>query len=397
MFANQAEVHMKYYYKVFIGILFFLLTQVAFVKAQKALSLRAAIAAEEGALQRQDKQQRAEAEKEWKQGYVEAGPYKMKFDYKVYGLKPHDGRSLYISMHGGGGVPEAENDQQWKNQIKLYAPAEGVYFVPRSPTNSWNQWHQSHVDSLFAKVIRNAVIMEGVNPDKVYLLGYSAGGDGTYQIATRMADHFAAASAMAGHPGDARPENLYNLPFTIFMGGKDEAYNRNGLAEVWRRQLDSLRKDNPGGYIHKVTVYDDLGHWMKRKDTVALPWLAAYQRNALPKKVVWIQDDVDDKDFYWLAVPAGESKTGARAVVSIRNNVINIEENDHPNLIIMLNDRLINLNQKVLIKYQGKAIAKERIGRSKKIIEETAQRLDPSLIFSAGIYIENNVFKGQLK
>ena len=47
--------------------------------------------------------------------------------YKVYGEKPADGRSLYISMHGGDNAPTELNNQQWRNQIMLYTPAEGVY------------------------------------------------------------------------------------------------------------------------------------------------------------------------------------------------------------------------------------------------------------------------------
>ena len=38
----------------------------------------------------------------------------------------------------------------------------------------------------------------GVDSDRVYLMGYSAGGDGVYQVAPRMADRFAAAAMMAG-------------------------------------------------------------------------------------------------------------------------------------------------------------------------------------------------------
>ena len=45
-----------------------------------------------------------------------------------------------------------------------------------------------------------AVINEDVNPNKVYLLGYSAGGDGVYQLAPRMADRWAAAAMMADSP-----------------------------------------------------------------------------------------------------------------------------------------------------------------------------------------------------
>ena len=74
------------------------------------------------------------------------------------------------------------------------------------------------------------MLLAGANPDKVYLMGYSAGGDGVYQLAPRMADRFAAASMMAGHPGNASPLGLRNLPFAIFSGADDAAYNRNKVA-----------------------------------------------------------------------------------------------------------------------------------------------------------------------
>ena len=62
----------------------------------------------------------------------------MPFDYRVFGNKPADGRSLYISMHGGGGTTTEKNDQQWQNQITLYQPTEGVYLAPRA---SWDEWN----------------------------------------------------------------------------------------------------------------------------------------------------------------------------------------------------------------------------------------------------------------
>ena len=62
----------------------------------------------------------------------------MPFYYTVSGDKPKNGRSLYISLHGGGGVPKQVNDQQWENQKRLYRVKEGVYLAPRAPTNARN-------------------------------------------------------------------------------------------------------------------------------------------------------------------------------------------------------------------------------------------------------------------
>jgi poly(3-hydroxybutyrate) depolymerase len=146
------------------------------------------------------KQLRLALENQWKNKALIHDDDTLRFDYKIFGERPADGRSLYISMHGGGNAPARVNDQQWKNQVGLYKPAEGVYLAPRAPTNTWNLWHEPHIDTLFEQLIRAAVLFEGVNPNKVYIMGYSAGGDGVYQLAPRMADRWAAAAMMAGHP-----------------------------------------------------------------------------------------------------------------------------------------------------------------------------------------------------
>src|SRR5690606_16640843 len=118
------------------------------------------------------------------------------------------------------------------------------------------------------------------------------GGDGVWQFAPRMADRFAAAAMMAGHPNEARLDGLRNLPFAIFMGAKDAAYDRNKIAAERAAELDKLEQADPGGYIHMSRIYEGLGHWMERKDAEALPWLEKFRRDPWPEKIVWLQDDV---------------------------------------------------------------------------------------------------------
>ena len=100
------------------------------------------------------------------------GDMTMRWLEKTFGEAPADGRSLWISMHGGGEAPEQVNTQQWQNQIRLYQPEEGIYIAPRAPTDKWNMWHQEHIDPMFAHLIESMVALRGVNPDKVYLMGY---------------------------------------------------------------------------------------------------------------------------------------------------------------------------------------------------------------------------------
>ena len=129
---------------------------------------------------------------------IELGGLKMPFDWLSFGgtnAIPPGGRSLFISMHGGGGAPKQVNDAQWTNQIRLgksYRPDEGIYVAPRAPNDAWDMWHQAHIDDFFARLIEDFVVLEHVNPNRVYVLGYSAGGDGVYQLAPRTPDRWAA-------------------------------------------------------------------------------------------------------------------------------------------------------------------------------------------------------------
>ena len=98
--------------------------------------------------------------------------------------------------------------------------------APRAPTNNWNLWHEPHIDGLFARLIEDFVLLRGVHPDKVYLLGFSAGGDGVWQLAPRMPYRFAAAAMMAGHTNGVCTLGVRNLPFAMFVGSDDVAYQR---------------------------------------------------------------------------------------------------------------------------------------------------------------------------
>nr|MCS5660786.1 hypothetical protein [Dehalococcoidia bacterium] len=64
---------------------------------------------------------------EMKSKSISLGGKTMKFDFIVFGEKPKNGRSLFISMHGGGGAPPKVNESQWRNQMRLYKPKEGIY------------------------------------------------------------------------------------------------------------------------------------------------------------------------------------------------------------------------------------------------------------------------------
>lgn len=317
------------------------------------------------------------------------GELKMPFFYQTFGERPESGRSLYISLHGGGGAPAAVNDRQWENQKRLYRPEEGIYLAPRAPTNTWDLWHQAHIDPLFSRLIENLIVLEDVDPDRVYLMGYSAGGDGVYQLAPRMADRWAAAAMMAGHPNETSPLGLRNLPFTIHVGGRDDAYNRNQVARQWEQQLADLRAGDPDGYVHLVKIYPDKGHWMDREDAAALAWMAQFRRDPLPTRIVWKQDDVTHSRFYWLTVEPDRGESRAEMVAGRTGQRVDVTAQGIDRVTVRLNDRMLDLDQPVTITSGARTLFQGQVSRTIALLATTlAERGDPRSVFSGEVTVE---------
>jgi len=317
------------------------------------------------------------------------GELRMPFWYRSFGEAPADGRSLYISMHGGGGAPAAVNDQQYENQKRLYKPAEGIYLVPRAPTNTWNLWHEQHIDDFFDRLIVNLVVFENVNPNRVYLMGYSAGGDGVYQLAPRLADRLAAAAMMAGHPNESRPEGLRNIGFTLHMGANDGAYNRNTVAAEWGRRMKALQEQDPTGYVHEVTLHEGLGHWMQLKDAVAVPWMAKFQRNPWPARVVWVQDDVRHSRFYWLQVNAEQSKAGDGVTAEVAEGAVRITSSTPDELTLLLSDTLLPLDKPLAVIHPGGARTEHKLERTAGVLATALRdRSDVAGLYSTVLKVQ---------
>lgn len=331
---------------------------------------------------------RKSREAEMKARELVLGELKMPFSYAVFGEKPSTGRSLYISLHGGGGAPKNVNDSQWQNQKRLYRPEEGVYLAPRAPTDTWNLWHQAHIDEFFDRLIENLIVFEDVDPDRVYLLGYSAGGDGVFQLAPRMADRWAAAAMMAGHPNETSPLGLRNLPFTIHMGALDSAYNRNQVAAEWEQKLAALHRDDPEGYVHLVRIHPEKKHWMDGEDAVAIPWMSQFRRQLLPQRIVWKQDDVTQDRFYWLSVDATDRTDRAEVIVQRNAQAFDIRSSDMGRVTIRLSDDLLDLDQPVLVNFQDRQCFQGPVDRTIAVLAKTlAERGDPRGMFSSEVTV----------
>ena len=311
---------------------------------------------------------------------IELKDKKIKFDIKHFGEQGEDGWSLFISLHGGGGTTESENNRLWNRHKTLYELEDGILFTPRSPSNTWNMWFQSHVDTFFNRIIQNMIAFHNVDPNKIYIMGRSAGGDGIYQVAPRMADRFAAAAMSAGHPNDSSPLGLRNTAFTIHMGENDSLYNRNDMAVKWGNDLRKLNEEDPEGYRYYIKIYKNKGHWMDNLEASALDWMSDFIRNPYPTKVVLKQGNVLHKRFYWLRNE--DPSFGDLIECNIDDQIITVLSSSSSKITIQLNDDLVDMDREITVNYLGRQLFKGFVYRDIDIIERSIREYgDPKSVY----------------
>jgi len=365
---------------VFIALSFFYFFKPVNKSSQNFLSLSEAEKIEKNIYNDFKKEIIVTRSKEMENQVIKLKDKKIKFDIKHFGEQGEDGWSLFISLHGGGGTTESENNRLWNRHKTLYELEDGILFTPRSPSNTWNMWFQSHVDTFFNRIIQNMIAFHNVDPNKIYIMGRSAGGDGIYQVAPRMADRFAAAAMSAGHPNDSSPLGLRNTAFTIHMGENDSLYNRNDMAVKWGNDLRKLNEEDPEGYRYYIKIYKNKGHWMDNLEASALDWMSDFIRNPYPSKVVWKQGNVLHKRFYWLRNE--DPSFGDLIECNIDDQIITVLSSSSSKITIQLNDDLVDMDREITVNYLGRQLFKGFVYRDIDIIKRSIREYgDPKSVY----------------
>jgi predicted peptidase len=123
--------------------------------------------------------------------------------------------------------------------------------------------------SLTIKLLNRILDNYKVDTNKLYVMGLSMGGFGTWDIITRMPDKFAAAVPICGGGDEEQAYKLSNIPIWAFHGSKDKLVNVSRS-----RNIASRVKSFNGNIIY--TEYKNVGHnaWSYAfKDSKLMSWI----------------------------------------------------------------------------------------------------------------------------
>lgn len=157
---------------------------------------------------------------------------------------------LLLFLHGSG---ERGNDI---NLVKTHGPAKlieqgkdfpFIVVSPQCPENVW--WSTDDLSALIDDVVQKY----NVDEKRIYVTGLSMGGFGTWALAEKYPDKFAAIAPVCGGGNPLTICKIGKLPVWVFHGAKDPVVP----IKESQQMVDALKKC---GNEAKLTVYPEAGH-----------------------------------------------------------------------------------------------------------------------------------------
>jgi predicted peptidase len=207
---------------------------------------------------------------------------------------PHGGETkhpLLIFLHGAGERGD-DNQAQLKHGsdfMKSLARDYGCFVLaPQCPRNKrWVEvdWtssdhrlpdQPSETMGRLLKLLQELQRELRIDPDRLYVMGLSMGGYGTWAMIQRDPDKFAAAVPICGGADTERAPQIKHVPIWCFHGAEDRAVPT-------KRSRDIIQAIRQAGGNPKYTEYPGVGHdsWNPAFREPELPkWLFAQKRNA---------------------------------------------------------------------------------------------------------------------
>jgi len=238
---------------------------------------------------------------QWRDAGLQTGPYaekitgkfekvtsKQGLNYQLYGNPKWEGKKRYpilIWLHGSG-QSGSDNEAQMGGATRVFTTEENqqerpcFMIAPQCPSADigWNKEVANNLMALIADLMDRLPIDE----TRIYLTGSSMGGFGTFNLAAKYPNVFAAAVPLCGGGDPKTAESLKPVPMWIFHGDKDDMVPVERSRVIFKAIQDAggekAKYSELAGEGHGITgvVYakPELHTWIfeqKRKPTAGTP------------------------------------------------------------------------------------------------------------------------------
>ncbi len=179
-------------------------------------------------------------------------PYRILFPENYDKTKSYP---LVLFLHGAGERGK-DNEKQLVHGSSLFTDPQNrenypaIVVFPQCPENDfWAPVHQEGKDFVFLntkkptpsmqlviRLLNKITKEEAVDKNRIYVLGLSMGGMGTFDLICRQPKKFAAAIPICGGVSLERLKKVRHMPIRIYHGGSDDVvspeHSRNAFIEL---------------------------------------------------------------------------------------------------------------------------------------------------------------------
>lgn len=332
----------------------------------------------------------ADAYRDWRGSYI--GGYWSAIDdsaqhYAVYAPDAYyrgDPIPLVVSLHGYD--PANRSYTAWNRQVrsKMRALAEKHRCLILEPFGRGNTFYRGIGRADVLQTIEEVCRDYDVDRDRVYLMGYSMGGSGTWAIGTFYADRFAAIAPVFGGPPYPLPltshdeqqlnrrfgpyrvspfscaDNLLNTPVFINHGDADQLvtvdYSRQMALILQRLGYDVRYWEHPGK-----------GHGGLPIEGVLFDWFLRCERPTAPSRVKLKAATLHHGKMDWVAIErffhlSGPAEIDARIAPG---NLISVESDNVSVLSLTPTKDLIDPTKPLDVVWNGAEAEVERVADGK--------------------------------
>ncbi|MCE9582955.1 MAG: hypothetical protein K8T20_10705 [Planctomycetes bacterium] len=300
-------------------------------------------------------------QEKFKQGTVER-EYAWVLPPKYDPAKP---TPLWIYLHGSNGPAGTEPWSTW-------ASSKGMICVaPVSPNKSY--WHPvdgatdplDYEESFFFSFMDSWRAKFNVDPDRIYLSGFSAGGFGSWWFSLRYPEFWAAVMPMAGGPpanwGERGPyEQPGKLGYWIWHGDEDKEVP----VDLDRKGVEWLKKLGTPVWYHEYKGGDHNSWFGKDQAEIAKVVLGVVEKErriVWPTRIVWCWDALWYKTFpktaplkgaWWLEF--GECGDTARIEAEYAgDNLYKVTTKAVKDFTIRVSPDMVDLSKPVVVQLNG--------------------------------------------
>ena len=176
--------------------------------------------------------------------------------------EPYDPRRrhpLVISLHGSG-ERGGDNEAQLGTGVTAFEHGhfDAIVVAPQAPTDDTfgGSWYggESETQRAVVAMTRELAGRASVDPDRVYLVGFSMGAIGAWDILARHPGLFAAAVVIAGDLDVDRVASspAASVPIWAVHGERDELVSNHAIRTLYARNVPTLRYTELAGAGHDV-------------------------------------------------------------------------------------------------------------------------------------------------